>query len=322
MEETIKQIEQKIFINNPFQKRIFLNMLNSFNYLFKLYRKNLDNSALRANLMRYFCLYFRILDDLIDENNSPNKKHLQYIEKRKEFIEKGYPLNKANELDKLIYEFLKLSLTLNLDFKNDILKLLDCLIFDLKRKSDIKKGNLEFRTKKQFEEAYFHGFFEPSFKIPVCLSSNNPQAYLEKDLENLALMQYSYYNLEGFLGRLKHGMISIPKEDIKKYKISSTSLIHLAQNPSLNADVYRKKGFNNIKFKDVFSPELMDWFNSELNKGLKYLHTYQKSTLLKTKKDIFRDLFISHEHLDEVILKMEMENVAEKYFNKLLKQSK
>ena len=60
---------------------------------------------------------------------------------------------------------------LNLGLKDDFLKLMDCMLFDLERKCDLKNGQIILKSKEEIEKYFFQYYYESCFKIAVLLSA-------------------------------------------------------------------------------------------------------------------------------------------------------
>lgn len=112
----------------------------------------MPNASIRAKAFRLCYIYFKEIDDLDDDdksltNNSINfdetKKIItEYMYQRRAYLEDGCVSSKPNELDETIKVMLELSSQLGLDLKDNSLKSLDCMLFDLNRRCDLKNGNI------------------------------------------------------------------------------------------------------------------------------------------------------------------------------------
>ncbi len=296
-----------------------------------MYNHNLTYPKERAIIFKLCYIYFREIDDIIDgdkilfsnTNFYENKKLItEYIYKRRDYLETNCILNTTNELDEIIKTIVELSNYIELNLIDYFLKLLDCMLFDLKRKCNLKNGEIILNKTNELEEYNFKYYCDSCIKIAILLTTPTPQNIEIKNIQNLGYAQRIYFNLEDFFEDLSYGLINISWEDFNSLGINEESLITIANSPKRTIDLCKKRGFNNIIVLKQITPEVMTWLNSQLNLGIKYLKSYQKEAPLRTPLSISNEILFQKEDFSNIILRLGIERGTNQYFTKLLKQQK
>lgn len=332
IDQTCKRIEKEFYASKPFKKKAFLTAIKSLSLFLRLYENSLSNAHMRAQIIRLCYIYFREIDDLIDgdkylgtenTNFAENRKIItDYIYQRRAYLENGCATSSTNELDEIIKTIIEKSYQLGLDLKEDSLKLLDCMLFDLNRRCDLKNGNIVLMPEEEIDKYYFRYYFESCIKMIVLLTIPNPKDIGSKNIEELGYAQRIYFNLEDFFEDLSRGLINIPIEDIMRLGISEESLIRIASLPPKIIDLCKKKGFNHPEVSKYLEDPIFFWLREQLNLGINHLRSYQENAPLRSVADIQNELLFYRKDCSEVILRVGIERGTNKYLSKLLKQQK
>lgn len=328
IEDTCKDIEKYFYLHKPIKKKIFFTILKSLLIFFKLY--NYTNPETRSKIFRLIYIYFREIDDIIDGDkilnitstdfNEYKKIVTEYMYNRYAFLQNGYSSSTPNELDEIMKEILELANQLNLDLKNEFIKLLDCMLFDLDRKCDLKNGQIKLKFKNDIDKYYFQYYCDSCIKIAIMLTIPEYVNQECKDIRNLGYAQRIYFNLEDFFEDLSFGIINISKEDIENFEISEQSLISIAKLPNRIINLCKKRGFNSLEVSKFIDEPIMCWLEQQLDLGIRYLRTYQKSAKLRTISSIGYELLLQRYDFSDVILRLGIERGTNSYLSILERQ--
>lgn len=332
IEQTCKRIEKEFYSNKPFKKKVFFSAIKSLFLFFKLYENSIPNASMRSKITRLCYIYFREIDDLIDgdkflTNNNLNfndtKKIItEYMYQRRAFLEDGCISSNPNELDEIIKVIIELSNQLGVDLKDDALKLLDCMLFDLNRKCDLKNGDIILKSSNMIDKYYFQYYYESCIKIAILLTSPNLYDIERKNTRDLGYAQRIYFNLEDFFEDISYGIINIPAEDILKLGITEQSLINITKLSQNIINLCKSKGFNHPDVLPYIEEPILCWLNQQLDLGMQYLKSYQKSAPLRSISCTVNELLFYRQDLSDVILRVGIEYGTNKYLSKLLHQRK
>lgn len=330
IEKTCKRIEKEFFSNKPFKKKVFLYAIKSLSLVLKLYEKRISDTAIRAKIIKLCYIYFREIDDLIDGDKSltdesinfaeAKKVTTEYMNERRFFLESGCTLNKSNELDEIIKVIMELANCLEIDLRDDALNLLDCMIFDLNRRCDLKNGDIILNEKQMIDKYYFQYYYESCIKIAVLLTITIPSEYERKNIKELGYAQRIYFNLEDFFEDLSYGLINISKEDIINLGINEQSLIDLARLPQNIINLCKTKGFNHPEVSKFIDESILYWLNQQLDLGMQYLASYQKKAPLRSITSIGNELLFQRQDFSDIVLRIGIERGTNKYLTRLLRQ--
>lgn len=330
IEQTCKSIEREFYSNKPFKKRAFLSAIKSLSLFLKLYENSMPNASTRANILRLCYIYFREIDDLIDGDKSltndnvsfdDSKKIIsEYMYQRRAYLEDGCVSSNPNKLDEIIKAIIELSNQLGLDLKADSLKLLDCMLFDLKRRCDLKNGNMIFSSRDMIDKYYFQYYYESCIKMAVLLTTSNPHDIKRKNISELGCAQRIYFNLEDFFEDLSYGLVNIPREDILNFRISEDSLISIASSPQDVINLCKTKGFNHPEISQYIEEPILYWLNQQLDLGIQYLKSYQENAPLRSISSIANELLFNRKDFSNIVLRIGIERGTNKYLSKLLRQ--
>jgi len=330
IEQTCQKIEKDFYNSKPFKKRAFLSAIKSVSLFLKLYEHNTPNAETRAKILRLCYMYFREIDDLIDgdkalpnssNNYNENKKIItEYMQVRRNYLANGCTSSNPNELDEIIKVIMDLSASLGLDLKDDSIKLLDCMLFDLNRKSDLQNGQIVLSTNAEIDKYFFRYYYDSCIKIAVLLTTSNPKDISNKNISDLGYAQRTYFDLEDFLEDLSFGIINIPSEDVCKLKINENSLIKLARLPKNMINLCKHNGFNHPSVSKVIDDPIMIWLNQQLDFGSQHLDSYQKNAPLRTPFSVAKELLFQRKDFSDIVLKLGIERGTNNYLDKLNKQ--
>lgn len=328
IEDTCKNIERYFYLHKPIKKKFFLTAIKSLSIFFKLY--DYTNPEVRAKIFRLIYIYFREIDDIIDgdkelgitnDNFYEYKKIVtEYMYDRRAFLQNGCTSESLNELDEIMKSILELANELNLDLKNEFIKLLDCMLFDLDRKCDLKNGQINLSSKSDIDRYFFQYYYDSCIKIAIMLSIPQYVSLECKDIKNLGYAQRIYFNLEDFFEDLSYGIINIPEQDMQDFKISEQSLISIAKLPNRIITLCKKRGFNNPAVSRFIDEPIMHWLEQQLDLGIRYLRTYQEGAKLRTLSSIGNELLLQRSDFSEIILRIGIERGTNSYLSKLEKQ--
>lgn len=330
IEQTCKRIEREFYSHKPFKKKAFLLAIKSLALFLRAYEDRIPNASTRAKMIRLCYIYFREIDDLIDGDKSltncngsfdDNKKMLfEYMYQRRIFLEDGCISSNPNELDEVIKAIIELSNQLGIDLKSDSLKLLDCMLFDLSRRCDLKNGEVILNTADRIDKYYFQYYYESCLKMAVLLTTPKPHDIERKNISKLGYAQRMYFNLEDFFEDLSQGLINIPSEDILNLGISEQSLISIARLPQDVINLCKAKGFNHPDVSKYIEEPMFYWLNQQLDLGMQYLRSYQEGAPLRTISAIGNELLFDRQDFSDVLLRVGIERGTNQYLSKLLRQ--
>lgn len=332
IEETCKRIEKDFYSNKPFKKKAFLSAIKSLSLVLKLYKDSISNTSTRARIIRLCYIYFREIDDLIDGDKSLTNKSFnfedtknlvaEYMYQRRSYLENGCISQNPNELDEMVKVIIELSNSLGLDLKEYSLRLLDCMLFDLDRRCNLKNGDIVLNTRDMIDKYYFQYYYESCIKIAILLTTPNPNDIERKNIRELGYAQRIYFNLEDFFEDLSYGIVNIPSEDILKLGISEQSLINIARLPQDIINLCKTKGFNHPRVSQYIEEPTLCWLNQQLDLGIQYLESYQKNAPLRSMNSIGNELLFQRQDFSDIILRVGIERGTNKYLSKLLHQRK
>lgn len=329
IEKTCKRIEKEFYSNKPLKKKAFLSAIKSLSLFFKLYENSIPNASIRAKIIRLCYIYFREIDDLIDGDKSltncnvsfdDDKKIIfEYMYQRRNYLEDGCISSNPNELDEIIKAIIELSNKLELDLKSDSLKLLDCMLFDLNRRCDLKNGEMTLSAGDLIDKYYFQYYYESCLKMVVLLTTPKPHDIERKNINELGYAQRIYFNLEDFFEDLSYGIINIPSEDILNLGICEQGLINIARLPQDIINLCKTKGFNHPEVSQYIEEPILYWLNQQLDLGVQYLKSYQESAPLRSIESIGNELLFNRQDFSDIILRVGIERGTNKYLSKLLR---
>ena len=92
---------------------------------------------------------------------------------RRAYLEDGCISSNSNELDEIIKVIIELSSQIGLDLKLVSLKLLDCMLFDLERRCDLKNGDMILNSGDMIDKYYFQYYYLSCIKIAVLFTTSN-----------------------------------------------------------------------------------------------------------------------------------------------------
>lgn len=328
VEDTCKDIERYFYLHKPIKKKIFFTFIKSLSIFFRLY--NYTNPEIRSKIFRLIYLYFREIDDIIDgdkilkttNNNFYEYKKIvtEYMYNRRAFLQNEYESSPLNELDGIMKSVLELTNELNLDLRNEFMKLLDCMFFDLERKCDLKNGQIYLSSRSDIDKYFFQYYYDSCIKIAIMLTIPEHASLERKNIKDLGYAQRIYFNLEDFFEDLSHGIINIPKQDIESFQISEQSLITIAKLPNRIINLCKKRGFNNPEVSKFIDEPVMFWLEQQLNLGIGHLRAYQENAKLRTVSSISKELLFQRNDFSEIILRFGIERGTDSYLSKLERQ--
>ncbi len=328
IEDTCKRIEKYFYIHKPIKKKTFLTAIKSLIIFFKLY--NYSYPKERTSIFRLIYIYFRDIDDIIDGDKILETSNLnfdeykkivkEYINERIIYIKNGCTSKTSNELDEMMKVILQLNEKLNLELKDDFIKLLECMFFDLERKCDLKNSKINLSSKEEIDKFFFRYYYESCIKIAVKLTSPNYLSVESKNIKDLGYAQRIYFNLEDFFEDLSFGIINIPYQDIRDLGINEQSLINIANSQKNLINLCKRKGFNDPNVSKFIDEPIVYWLNQQLDLGIEHLKTYQKNAPLRTITSVENELLFKRSDFSEIILRMGIERGTNQYLSKLKKQ--
>ncbi len=320
--EIYKQYRKSCFLNMDFKHLIFSSMVNCAYFPFKIYEKELPFSKERSLLTKYIYAYFRILDDMIDDETVESifygdfenikRQKEEYLLKKIEFIKRKSSPN--DNLDILMNDILAFADKIGVNIEKECISVIKSLLFDVKRTSDIKNGQIILSARNEILR-YYYDCYMACHKIGVIVTS--AEEYDEILLQNLGYVRRNYFILRDFFEDINRGLINIPIEDVNNLGISDEMFISLANlNEHLIIEL-KRKGFNHPSLQQYINPQIEMWLNELLEKSIRLLNDYQNSARIKTYIDLVCEVLFYKKSLSDVMVKLMLEDTTSCYLRKL-----
>lgn len=210
----MKEIRSKVFGHmlktRGLKYRTFLWHLRSFKYV--------AFAPTRGEFLESYYTLMRYLDDVVD-GDAPLSK--AYSNETKYLLEKikfsKYPLNPRDEVDYLMLYCFKLAEKFGEDFQSETKDILECLLFDAKRRNKY----IVF-PKAELMHHFYMLDIRGTIRATLKVFKDDPDKF--KLLEALGTACRHQYNIEDFEADIAAGYVNISKEDCDRFDIKLDDL--------------------------------------------------------------------------------------------------